>query len=113
MFVAWPQLAETARALFPESFRSFDAAVAGRFPFSQEAIEAAHARWTVDWLAWERQQGVDCKDKAALAEIELETASEWSGQVSEHNLLLSPRRNCELIKPGTKVMFELARQLQL
>jgi len=76
MFVAWSQLAKTARALFPESFRSFDAAVAGRFPFSQEAIEAAHARWTADWLAWECQHDTEYKDKTAVVEIALETASE-------------------------------------
>lgn len=76
MFIAWSQLAETARALFPGSFRSFDAAVAGRFPFSQEVIEAAHARWTADWLAWERQHDIEYKNKAAVVEIALETASE-------------------------------------
>ena len=76
MFVAWSRLAEAARMLFPESFAKLDDSVAGRFPFSQEAIEAAHARWTADWLAWERQHDIEYKSKEATIEVALESASE-------------------------------------
>lgn len=73
-FVAWSEAARTARALFPEAFARLDAASGGRFPFSRQAVEAAHARWTADWLAWERQHDLEYKERAAAAESALARA---------------------------------------
>ncbi len=74
-FVAWCAAARTARALFPEAFARLDAASGGQYPFSREAVEAAHARWTADWLAWERQHDLEYKERAAAAEAALEEAA--------------------------------------
>ena len=49
-------------------------AAGGRFPFSRELVEAAHARWTADWLAWERQHDVEYKERVAAAEQALDAA---------------------------------------
>ncbi len=52
--LVWYPLAQTSRKLFPEAFTQLDGAAGGAFPFTKEHLKAAHARWTADWLAWER-----------------------------------------------------------
>jgi hypothetical protein len=66
--LAWQPLAGTARKLFPEECAALDGASGTTFPFSAEQIQAAHSRWTADWLAWE--QGHDSEYKLKVAEIE-------------------------------------------
>jgi hypothetical protein len=70
-FLAWQPLADTARTLAPEAFRALDAAAGGTFPFNRSQLEAAHAKWTADWLAWEHTHALEFKMKAAVAEAEL------------------------------------------
>ncbi|MCE2543674.1 MAG: hypothetical protein J4F30_09630 [Acidobacteria bacterium] len=72
--VAWAAVARTARGAFPEASARLDEAAGGRFPFSNDLIEAAHARWTADWLAWERQHDVEYKERTAAAEQALDAA---------------------------------------
>ena len=72
--LTWQPLAATARKLFPDAFQSLDDAAGGRFPFGSDQIEAAHARWTADWLAWELAHNVEFKLKAAAAEAESHAA---------------------------------------
>ena len=70
-FLVWQPIAKAARQLFPEEFAALDRASGGRFPFPVEQIEAAHARWTADWLAWELAHDTEYKLKAATAHQEL------------------------------------------
>jgi hypothetical protein len=70
-FLVWQPIAKAARQIFPEEFASLDRAAGGAFPFSTERIEAAHARWTTDWLAWELAHDTEYKLKAAVVEHEL------------------------------------------
>lgn len=72
--VPWSQVATSARVLFPEAFRELDGASGGRFPFSAELIESVHARWTTQWLAWERDHDLEYKRRRAELEAELEGA---------------------------------------
>ena len=72
--VAWGEVARAARGAFPEASAQLDAAAGGRFPFSRALVEAAHARWTADWLAWERQHDVEFKERVAAAEQALDAA---------------------------------------
>ena len=44
------------------------------FPFHDEQIHNAHARWTADWLAWEYAHDGAYKLKAAQAEADLEAS---------------------------------------
>ena len=74
--VAWAAVASAARGAFPAACARLDAAAGGRFPFSHDLVEAAHARWTAEWLAWERQHDVKYKERTAAAEQELEAAGE-------------------------------------
>lgn len=73
--VAWASVAEAARALFPDIFKELDAANGARFPFPGPLIENAHARWTTQWLAWEREHDLEYKRQARQVEAELERAS--------------------------------------
>jgi hypothetical protein len=69
--LVWQPLARTARQLLPDAFASIDRAAGATFPFSADRIQAAHARWTADWLAWERSHDAEYKLKATVAENEL------------------------------------------
>jgi hypothetical protein len=74
--LVWQPLASTARALFPDDFAAIERAAGTTFPFTREQIEAAHARWSTEWLAWERTHDADYKLKAAAAEEELRASPE-------------------------------------
>jgi hypothetical protein len=69
--LTWQPLASTARAMFPEDFAELDRAAGVTFPFSRDQIDAAHARWSAAWLAWERTHDAEYKLRAAAAEEEL------------------------------------------
>ena len=66
--LVWQPLADAARALCPQEFIELDRASGGRFPFSDDVIQAAHARWSADWLAWELAHDTTYKLKSAEAE---------------------------------------------
>ena len=68
--LVWYPLAETARRLFPQAFADLDRAAGGRFPFTKTQLQSAHARWTTEWLEWERAHDAEYKLKAAALEIE-------------------------------------------
>jgi DNA-binding XRE family transcriptional regulator len=68
--LVWQPLARAARALFGDELAALDRAAGATFPFPAERLHAAHARWTADWLAWERAHDDQYKRKAAAAEQE-------------------------------------------
>jgi hypothetical protein len=72
--LAWHPVAAAARKLFADEFAAIDRAAGSTFPFSEDQIQAAHARWTADWLAWERSHDAEYKLKAQAAEAELSPA---------------------------------------
>lgn len=69
--LVWQPLATMARQLAPRDFEILDRAAGRRFPFTPDQIQAAHARWTTDWLAWEQSHDAEYKRKTAAAEHEL------------------------------------------
>lgn len=73
--VGWASVAKTARALLPDAFKELDVAHGARFPFPETVIDATHARWTSQWLAWEREHDLEYKQKASQVEAELERVS--------------------------------------
>jgi hypothetical protein len=73
--LVWQPLATAARSLFPDDFAAIDRAAGGTFPFSSAFIQAAHARWSTDWLAWERTHDAEYKLKAATVEEEIRSAT--------------------------------------
>jgi hypothetical protein len=68
----WAPLASTARRLFPEAFAELDGAAGGPFPFPPELLDSAHARWTAEWLAWERTHDAEYRLKVAAIEQEID-----------------------------------------
>jgi hypothetical protein len=70
--LAWHPLAQTSRKLFPEAFKELDAAAGGAFPFTREQFQAAHARCSADWLAWERAHDAEYAVKAAQVQDEID-----------------------------------------
>jgi len=72
--LVWQPLAAAARKMCPDECALLDSATETRFPFSREFIQAAHARWTTDWLAWERTHDDEYKVKAAAIEAEVAAA---------------------------------------
>jgi hypothetical protein len=69
--LAWHPLAEASRAIFPSAFAALDRATGQRFPFPKNIVEQAHAKWTADWLAWEKSHDEEYRLKAAVIEQEL------------------------------------------
>jgi hypothetical protein len=69
--LVWQPLARSARSLCAREFTLLDRAAAQPFPFSAEQVQAAHDRWTAEWLAWERTHDATYKLKAAAIEQEL------------------------------------------
>jgi hypothetical protein len=69
--LTWQPLALIARKLFPAEFAEIDAAAGASFPFTADQMQSAHARWSADWLAWERTHDGEYKLRAAAAQEEL------------------------------------------
>jgi hypothetical protein len=67
----WEPIARTTRQMFPDVFSRLDRASGSRFPFSADQIQAAHGRWTADWLAWEGTHDAEYKRQAAAVEEDL------------------------------------------
>lgn len=74
--LVWQPLAKTLRQRFPGEFAALDAAAGSTFPFSQDVIAAAHAKWTAEWLAWERTHDATYKLKALEAQQALQGSAD-------------------------------------
>ena len=71
VLLAWFPIAEAARRRFPEAFETLDQSDAGRFPFDEAHLDAAHTRWTADWLEWERDHDAEYRQKSDAIETQL------------------------------------------
>ncbi len=69
--LAWRAAADAARRMFPDAVRDIERQTGEAFPFSHDVIDDAHARWTAEWLAWERRHDVEFKQRATALEAEL------------------------------------------
>lgn len=95
LLLAWRPVAETARGLFPEAFRDIEAAAGDRFPFGRDLIESAHARWTADWLEWERAHDTEYRERSAAIEAELDPSPEASAKAARARLDTLERERLE------------------
>lgn len=73
--VAWYPIAHTSRRLFPDVFAELDKAAGGMFPFTAAQVQAAHARCSSDWLAWEQAHDAEFSLKAAEVQSEIERSA--------------------------------------
>jgi hypothetical protein len=103
-YLVWQPIAAAARQLLPEQSATLDKAAGGAFPFTAAQIQAAHAQWTTDWLAWERAHDAEYKLKAAQAHAELlasggsEAARGKVDAVEREKLDLYQRRYAEYVR---------------
>ena len=109
-FLVWQPMAKAARQLFPEEFAALDRATGGTFPFPGERIEAAHARWTADWLAWELAHDTEYKLKAAVAEHEL--AADSGSAIARARLDAVEREKLQLYQHRYAEYVRTAKTLQ-
>ncbi len=107
LLIAWQPIANGARQLYPAEFARLDAAFAGTFPFTAAQIDAAHARWTAEWLAWERAHDAQYKMKAI--EIEHQQADP---AVVRARLDSNEREKLELYQRKYEEYIRVARTLQ-
>jgi hypothetical protein len=108
--LAWQPLAAAARTLYPKEFADLDRAFGSTFPFGTEAIERAHARWTAEWLAWERRHDAECKLKAATVEHEL--GGEVNSVFGRARLDSVEREKLDLYQQHYEEYTRIARGLQ-
>ena len=105
-YLVWQPIAAIARQLFPEECAALDRASGGAFPFTAAQIQAAHAQWTADWLAWERAHDAEFRRKAAAAQAELaasggsDAARTRVEAVESEKLDLYQRRYAEYVRVG-------------
>jgi hypothetical protein len=104
--LVWQPLAQTVRRLFPTECAALDAAAGAPFPFTPEQLRTAHAQWTSDWLAWERAHDATYKDRATVAQHELEVNGDSPAArakidaIEREKLDLYQRRYQEYIQVG-------------
>jgi len=108
--LTWVPLAQTARQLYPDAFALLDKAAGARFPFTSEQVLAAHARWSSDWLAWERAHDGEYKLKAAVAEAELIAAG--NTPIARARLDAVEREKLELYQRRYEEYVRVSKQLQ-
>lgn len=72
--LAWRDAAAAARRLFPDAVDAIETRTGEAFPFPHAVVDNAHARWTAEWLAWERRHDADFKERASGLEAELQAA---------------------------------------
>ena len=74
--LAWYPVAGAARRALPEAFAALEQDGRPRFPFGPADLEAAHARWSTEWLDWERRQDADHRTRREAVEAELAQAGD-------------------------------------
>ena len=105
VLLTWQPLAKALRLRFAAEFAALDAASGSTFPFSKDMLASAHARWTTDWLAWEKAHDATYKMKALVAQQELrgdtsEAARAKLDAVEREKLELYQRRYEEYVRVG-------------
>ena len=69
--LAWQSTAKTVRRLFPDVVAELEAKGGESFPIPKKVAEDAHAKWTAEWLAWERHHDVEFRKRTSVLEAEL------------------------------------------
>ena len=96
VLLAWYPTAEAARRTFPEAFETIDhESGTSRFPFGAAQLEAAHARWTADWLEWERNHDAEYRQKSEAIEAELSRSADGGSKAVRGRLETLEREKLE------------------
>jgi hypothetical protein len=109
--LAWYPLARSARKLFPEAFAELDGAFGGSFPFTKDQLQAAHARCTSDWLAWERAHDAEFSLKAAQVEDDIARAGGPPSALFRTRLAALEQQKLELYQRRYEEYIKTAKAL--
>jgi hypothetical protein len=110
--LVWYPLARSARRLFPEAFRQIDDARGTTFPFTSDDVQAAHARWTAEWLAWERTHDADYKLRASAMEQEVARGAEAGTAAGRGRVEAVEREKLERYQQRYEEYIRTAKALQ-
>ena len=72
MLVWYPLAQDEPEGCFPMRSEQIDRGRWRSISVHQGAVEAAHARWTSEWLAWERAHDAEYRVKAAEVQDEID-----------------------------------------
>jgi hypothetical protein len=108
--LVWEPLARAARQISREEFALLDRATGATFPFTKGRLEAAHARWTADWLAWEQAHDAEYKLKAAA--VAQEVASSGASALGRAKLDAIEREKLERYQRRYEEYVRVARGLR-
>jgi hypothetical protein len=109
--LAWYPLARSSRKLFPEAFAELDTAFGGTFPFKKDQVEAAHARCTSDWLAWERAHDAEFSLKSAQIDDEIARAGGPPSALFRTRLAALEQQKLELYQRRYEEYIKTAKAL--
>jgi hypothetical protein len=109
--LAWYPLARTSRKRFPEVFAELDKASGGTFPFNKDQVQAAHARCSSDWLAWERAHDAEFSLKAAQVEDEITRAGGHPSALQRTRLAAVEQQKLEMYQRRYEEYIKTAKAL--
>ena len=70
--LAWHATADVVKRIFPEVIADIESKGGESFPIPRKVLEDTHAKWTAEWLAWERQHDADFRKRTSVLQAELE-----------------------------------------
>jgi hypothetical protein len=108
--LVWQPLAKSARQLFPAEFAALDRVSGATFPFTPAQLQAAHAQWTADWLAWEQSHDAEYKLKAA--QVQHDVASLGPSALARAKIEAVEREKLELYQRRYQSYVQTAKALQ-
>lgn len=112
VLLAWYPVASAARRAFPVAFAIMEYGVEARFPFGPADLEAAHARWSTDWLDWERRQDADHRARREAVEAELERATDETAPALRARLEALEREKLEQYQRRYEEYVRVSRALK-
>ena len=110
--LVWQPLAEANRRLFPEAFAALDQATGRRFPFPQDTIERAHAKWTAAWLTWEKVHDEEYRLKAATVEHDMRGLTGEAAALAKARLQRIQHEKLERYQERYEEYIQTAKALQ-
>jgi hypothetical protein len=111
VLLAWYPTAEAARRIFPDAFEAIDQNGTDRFPFDAAQLEAAHARWTTDWLEWERNHDSEYRQRSEAIEAELDRSVGVASKAARDRLEILEREKLERYQRRYEEYVRISRAL--
>jgi hypothetical protein len=112
VLLTWQPLAKALRSRFPAEFAALDAGSGSTFPFNKDFLSSAHARWTADWLAWEKAHDGTYKMKALIAQQEQQARGDAGTEAGRARIDAVEREKLEMYQRRYEEYVRVAKALQ-